>query len=111
MECDIRTKSRRKPTHAAIPPLGVGVSLDNTGIALLKILLPGWLNCHLVLGSETDSSGARYALRGLGAAAVDNGRCGRHGGCCMYKAMAHVSSFIDKKAMYRWIAILLNVNG
>lgn len=55
-------------THAAIPALGVGIVLNDSRVALLKIFLLGRLHCHLVLGLEASIAG--LMLRSLGGAAA-----------------------------------------
>lgn len=61
-------------THASIPALGVGIVLNNSSVALLKIFLLGRLNNHLMLRLET-SIAAGLHLRSLGGAAtaIDDG--------------------------------------
>lgn len=68
-----------RPTHAAIPALGVGIVADDAGIALLQVFWFGRLDRHVGLRAKTGGDGG-VVLLALGRARVAVGRVHGCGG-------------------------------
>ena len=67
-----------KRTHAAVPAFGVGVGIDDRGIASLQVFLSWRLDSHVGLGAESAIDIGNLPL-GRGSGRISGRGCGHFG--------------------------------